>query len=218
MPNGLSNQPKLSHGALIDIDPQMLPPLVLQFQFNPDALHRKRGIQLRDSAARQGHEGRAPASQSLGEAQATLTNPEIITLDIRLDATDRLEQGDPTTQRFGVLPELSTLELMTTPRPPSPFLDQLGLSSDFGFSGQEATPVLVFVWGRYRVYPCRITELTINEAEHSPDLAPTRVIASVSLQVLESANPFTQYAASARLLALQSFAPGRNPIRSLINF
>lgn len=217
MINGLSNQPKLSKGALVDIDPQIVPPLLVQFQFNPETLQRRRSISLRDPAARQGHEGRSPADQSLGEAQSTLSDPETITMDIRLDATDRLEQGDLATQRFGVLPELSALELMATPRPSSPFTAQLGLSVDLGFSGQEATPVLVFVWGRYRVYAVRLTELSINETEHGPDLNPIRVIASVTLQVLEGANPFTRFAAAQRLLALRSAVSGRNPVRSLIN-
>jgi hypothetical protein len=217
MPNGLSNQPRLSKGALVDIDPLIVPPLLVQFQFNPETIQRRRSIDLRDPAPRQGHETGAPVDQTLGETQATLTNPEIITMDIRLDATDRLEQGDLATQQFGVLPELSALELMATPRAPSPFTAQLGLSAGFGFSGQEATPVLVFVWGRYRVYAVRLTELSINETEHSPALNPTRVIASVTLQVLQGANVFTQFTAAQRALALRSVVSGRNPIRSLIN-
>jgi hypothetical protein len=217
MPNGLANQPKLAKGALVDIDQQVVPPLVVQFQFNPESIQRRRSITLREPAARQGHENLAPASQALGEAQATLSDPETITLDIRLDATERLEQGDPATRRFGVLPELSALEMMGTPRPPSPFSAQLGLSADFGFGGQEATPVLVFVWGRYRVFPVRLTELSINETEYSPALNPTRVIASVTLQVLEGANVYSRFATAQRIAALQSLVSGRNPIRSLIN-
>jgi hypothetical protein len=217
MPNGLSNQPKLSKGALVDIDPQIVPPLIVQFQFNPETIQRRRSITLRDPTPRQGHESMSPDDEALGEAQATLSDPEIISLDIRLDATDRLEQGDPATIQFGVLPELSALELMATPRPPSPFSAQLGLSDSFGFSGQEATPVLVFVWGRYRAYAVRLTELSISETEHSPALNPTRVIASVTLQVLEGANVYTRFAASQRALALRSAVGGRNLIRSLIN-
>jgi hypothetical protein len=217
VPNGLSNQPRLSKGALVDIDPAIVPPVLVQFQFNPETIQRRRSIMLREPAAREGHERLAPPGQTLGEAQATLTNPETITMEIRLDATDRLEQGDPATQLLGVLPELSALELMATPRPPSPFTAQLGLSADFGF-GQEATPVLVFVWGRFRVYAVRITELGFHETEYSAELNPTRVIASVTLQVLEGANAFTRFAAAQRAIALGAVVTGRNPLRSLINF
>lgn len=217
MPNGLSNQPRLSKGALVDIDPLIQPPLLVQFQFNPESLQRRRTITLRDTAPQRGHETSAPASQALGEAQATPSDPEIISIDIRLDATDRLEQGDPATLQFGVLPDLAGLEMMATPRPPSPFTTQLGLSADLGFSGQEATPVLVFVWGRYRVSAVRITELSIQETEHSPALNPTRVIASVTLQVLAGANVFTRFAAAQRALAFSRAVSGRNPVRSLLN-
>jgi len=217
MPNGLANQPRLSKGALVDIDPQIGLPLNVQFQFNPETLQRRRSITLREPAPRQGHESLAPLGQTLGEAQATLTNPETISMDIRLDATDRLETSDPATLRFGVLPELSALEAMATPRAPSPLSAQLGVLAGFGFGGQEATPVLVFVWGRYRVFAVRLTELSINETEYSPTLNPTRVIASVSLQVLEGANVFSRFAAAQRALALASAVTGRNPIRSLVN-
>jgi hypothetical protein len=217
MLNGLFNQPKLSKGALVDIDPQIGPPLIVQFQFNPETLQRRRSVTLREPVPRQGHESLAPVGQTLGEAQATMTNPETIAMDIRLDATDRLEEGDPATLQFGVLPELSALEAMATPRAPSPLAAQLGVSAGFGFGGQEATPVLVFVWGRFRVYAVRLTELSINETEYSPALNPTRVIASVSLQVLEAGNVFSRFAAAQRALAMASVVPGRNPIRSLIN-
>lgn len=216
MPNGLSNQPRLSKGALVDLDLEIVPPLLVQFQFNPETIQRRRSINLRPPAALEGHETLAQQGQTLGETQVTLTNPEVITMEIRLDATDRLEQGDPATQQRGVLPDLSALELMATPRPPSPFAAQLGLSADFGF-GQEATPVLVFVWGRFRVYAVRITELGFHETEYSAELNPTRVIASVTLQVLESANTFTRFAAAQRAIALRAPVIGRNPFRSLIN-
>lgn len=211
------NQPRLTKGALVDIDPMIVPPLIVQFQFNPETIQRKKTISLRDPSPLKGHEDRAPLGQTLGEAQSTTTSPETIAIDIRLDASDRLEQADPATRQFGVLPDLSALELMATPRPPSPFFAQLGLSSDLGFSGQDATPVLVFVWGRFRVFAVRITDLTINETEHSPDLNPTRVIASLSLQVLEGANVYTRFAAGQRAIALQAAVSGRNPLRSLIN-
>lgn len=217
MASGLTNQPKLSKGALVDIDPRVAPPLIVQFQFNPETLQRRRSIALREPAPRVDHQDQAPADQSIGQAQATLATPETISLDIRLDATDRLEQGDPATRRYGVLPELSALELMAMPRAASPLASLLGLSAEFGFGGQEATPVLVFVWGRSRAYAVRLTELAINETEFSAALDPTRVIASVTLQVLEAGNVYSRFVAAQRLLALQSAVTGRNPVRSLIN-
>jgi hypothetical protein len=217
MPNGLANSPKLTRGALVDIDVSVVPPLFVPFQFNPETVQRRRSVSVRDPGALQGHAQLAPAGQTLGEAQSTVTEPETISFDIRLDATERLEQGDPLTGRFGVLPELSALEMMGTPRAATPFAAQLGLSGDFGFGGKEATPVVVFVWGRYRVYPVRLTELSISETEYDPALNPTRVIASVTLQVLEGGNVYSRFTAARRVTALLSLASARPSLRSLIN-
>ena len=215
MPNGLTNQPRLLKGALVDIDRTAIPPVIVPFQFNPESIQRRRSTTLREPAARQGHEHQAPPGQSLGEAQTTLSQPETISLDIRLDATDGLESGDPITGRYGVLPALAALEAMTVPRSQSLFGAQLGVSSDFGFGGQESTPVLAFVWGRHRVYPVRLTELVINETEHSPTLSPTRVVASVTMQVLEGANVYTRFTTAQRTAALRLLS-GRD-LRSIIN-
>jgi hypothetical protein len=215
MPNGLSHQPKLLKGALVDIDRMAVPPLIVSFQFNPETIQRRRSTTIREPAARQGHEHQTPASQGLGEAQSTLAQPEVITMDIRLDATDGLDSGDPVTGRYGVLPALSALEAMTMPRARSFFGAQIPLSADFGFGGQESTPVIAFVWGRHRVYPVRLTELVINETEHSPTLSPTRVIASVTLQVLEGANVYARFTTAQRSLAMQLLS-GRD-VRSIIN-
>jgi hypothetical protein len=217
MPNGLTNQPRLTRGALVDIDLTVVPPLFVPFQFNPETVQRRRSVSVRDTAALQGHAQTAPPGQTLGESQSTTTDAETISFDIRLDATERLGEGDPLTGRFGVLPELSALEMMSTPRASTPFAAQLGLSGDFGFGGRETTPVVVFVWGRFRVYPVRLTELSINETEYDPALNPTRVIASVTLQVLEGGNVYSRFTTARRVAALTSLVSGRTSIRSLIN-
>jgi len=218
MASGLNNQPKLRRGALVDIDPNIAPPLIVQFQFNPETLQRSRSVTIRDPGPREGREAEAPAGQQLGEAQATPSDPETISLDIRFDATDRLEQGDLVTRQFGVLPELAALEMMAAPRAPLPLAASLGLSGHVGLGGQQQTPVLVFVWGRFRTMAVRLTQLSIQETEFSAQLDPTRVIASVTLRVEEGANVYTKFSAAQRLLALRN-APSSalGVIRSLLN-
>lgn len=217
MPSGLSNQPRLLKGALVDLDATAFPPLIVAFQFNPETIQRRRTATIREPAARVGREHQAPPGQSLGEAQTTITQPETISLDIRLDATDGLETGDPVTIRYGVLPALSALEMMTTPRARTFLGGIVDLSGDFGFGGREATPVLAFVWGRHRVFPVRLTELSINETEYSPTLSPTRVVASVSMQVLEGANAYTSFTASQRATAVLSLSNAADLARSIVN-
>ena len=154
----------------------------------------------------------------MGEAQTTLTNPETISLDIRLDATDALEAGDPVAGQFGVLPALSALEMMIMPRSETIFGGVLGLSANFGFGDRQSTPVLIFVWGRQRIYPVRLTDVNIQEVEFNPNLNPTRVIAAVSMQVLAGANPFYRFTQVQReLLAGENLVNAPALARSVIN-
>jgi hypothetical protein len=195
---GLSRQPRLLKGALVDSNVLAVPPLVVPFQFNPERLTRRRSVRLQAPASRRGREEEAPADESLGDAQTTQTAPETISLDVRLDATDALEAGDPVAEEFGVLPALSSLELMITPRSDTLLSGRLGLSTDFGFGDRRSIPALLFVWGRYRVIPVRLTDLTIQEVEYTANLSPSRVIVSVSLQVLGGTGAFQRFVQAER--------------------
>ena len=218
VPGGLSNQPRLVKGALVDVEVLSVPPLIVPFQFNPESIQRRLSASLRDPAARQGRDRHTPLGQSLGEGQNTLAQPETISLDIRLDATDALEAGSTQAARLGVLPAMSALEMMITPRSQSMFGGVLGMSASFGFGDRDATPVLVFVWGRHRVYPVRLTELSINETEYSPDLSPIRVIATVSMQVLGGPNAFNAFTVGQReVLAGLNLGAAASRARTIIN-
>ena len=218
MASGYSNQPKLLRGALVDSNLLAFPPLIVPFQFNPETMHRRRSAMVLNSAARQGREQQTPRTEAMGEAQTTLAQSESLTMDIRLDATDALEQGDAVAGQFGVLPALSALEMMIIPRAQSLFAGVLGLSADFGFGDRLSTPVLIFVWGRQRIYPVRLTDLSINEQEYNPSLCPTRVTVTVSMQVLEGANPFFLFTEAQReLLAGLNLLNVGNLARSIIN-
>ncbi len=218
MSSGLSNQPRLLKGALVDSNVLAFPPLIVPFQFNPDKLTRRRSVRVQSPRSRQGREETTPEAESLGEAQTTLTNPETITLDVRLDATDALEAGDPLAGEFGVLPALSALEMMITPRAESLFGGVLGLAADFGFGDRQSTPVLIFVWGRQRIYPVRLTDVNIQEVEFNPNLNPTRVIAGISMQVLSGSNPFFIFTQAQReLLAGTNLIAAPDLARSVFN-
>jgi len=218
MASGYSNQPKLLKGALIDSNLLAFPPLIVPFQFNPETIQRRRSATVRDPAAQQGREQQTKSSESLGASQTTMAPPETLTMDIRLDATDALESGDPIAGEFGVLPALSALELMIIPRAQSLFAGLLGLSANFGFGSRQQTPVLIFVWGRQRIYPVRLTDLSINEQEYNPNLNPTRVTATVSMVVLEDTNPFFLFTEAQReLLAALNLTAAPNLARSIVN-
>jgi hypothetical protein len=218
MAGGFSNQPKLLKGAFVDSNLLAFPPLIVPFQFNPDRLTRRRSTRIQSPRSRRGLEEDLPEEEALGEAQTTLTEPETITMDIRLDAADAMEAGDPVAGEFGVLPALSALEMMITPRSESFFGGLLGLSTGFGFGDRQSTPVLIFVWGRQRLYPVRLTDLNIEEVEYLPNLNPTRVIAGVSLQVIGGNNPFYRFTQAQReLLAGVNLVNARDLTRTLVN-
>jgi hypothetical protein len=216
--SGLPNQPRLLKGAFVDSNLLAFPPLIVPFQFNPEQLTRRRSARIQMPASRAGREETTPESRGMGEAQTTQTVPETISMDIRLDATDALEAGDPVAGEFGVLPALSALELMITPRSETFFGGLLGLSTDFGFGDRKSIPVLVFVWGRQRIYPVRLTELNIQEVEYNPNLTPTRVVVGVSVQVIAGANPFNRFTEAQReLLAALSLRNAPDITRSIVN-
>jgi len=219
MASGLSNQPKLLKGAFVDSNLLAFPPLIVPFQFNPEKLSRRKTANIQTPRSRRGTEERTPADQSLGEAQSTSTHPETISMDIRLDATDALEKGDPIAGEFGVLPALSALEMMITPRSESFFGGLLGLSANFGFGDRTSTPVLIFVWGRQRIYPVRLTSLDIQEVEYNPNLNPTRVTVSTSLQVIGGNNPFYLFTQAQReILAALNLLNAPDLAHSIVNF
>ncbi|MFI9561185.1 hypothetical protein [Nonomuraea endophytica] len=189
---GLSNQPRLLKGALVDTESFASPPLIVPFQFNPESLTRRKSVSIPAPPSRRGREESTPEDQSL-EVQNTVTVPETILMQIRLDATDALERGDSVAAQFGVLPALSSLELMITPRSETPLGGLAELVSDFGFGDRRATPVLIFVWGRQRLFPVRLTQMDIEEVEYNANLSPSRVIVGVALQVLGGGNRFQRF-------------------------
>jgi len=193
MPSGPTNTPKLLKGALVDSNILAVPPLIVAFQFNPETITRRRCATLRDPKARMANPSGTPPTEAMGEAQTTIVPPEAISLDVRLDATDAMAEGDRVAGTLGVLPALSALEMMITPRAQSLFGGRLKLAANFGFGSRQDTPVLIFVWGRQRVLPVRLTDMNIQEAEYNPLLNPTRVTVGLSLQVLEGANPFYRF-------------------------
>ena len=192
MAGSFPNSPRLTKGALVDTNIVSVPPLVVPFQFNPEQVTRRRSASIQESPARVGRERFRPLHESFGETQTVVTGPETISLEVRLDATDRLERGDGLAAQYGVLPALSALELMITPRAETFFGGLLELSLDHGLGDRSNPPVLVFVWGS-RVDAVRITDMTITEVEYRPNLAPSRVTVGLDLHVLSGPNPFSQF-------------------------
>ena len=115
--------------------------------------------------------------------------------DVRLDATDKLNDGDTITEQFGIAPQLSTLELMVYPKDESLLGTAvgalLGKRKGFSFTRGANPPLILFIFGRKRVLPVNINSINITETEFSTDLNPMRATVAVKLTVIEGKNaPF----------------------------
>jgi Contractile injection system tube protein len=222
MSGGFSNQPKILRGAFVELGIS-LPPLIVVFQFNPLMITRTRTAWSYPPETPQG----SGANQNMGlfsqismdslldvrRGQTINVREETLSFEIRLDATDKLNEGDSLTEEFGISPQLSTLELMMVPKGDSllggAVSALLGSSENsFAFSDDAKNPpVLLFIWGRKKVMPINITNMTIKEEEFSTDLNPIRASVSVSLEVIEGPNaPFLYTKALKEVMSLLNLA------------
>ena len=206
MSDGFPNKPRILRGAFVEFG-LSLPPLFVVFQFNPVQLTRNRGLTFSFPGAPTqppGGGGPAPAAPSrtlrqfhgdfsnlldLQKQQLVTVQEQTIGFDIRLDATDRLDEGDTITEQFGIAPQLSTLELMANPKEESllgaAVSALLGKPKGFSFTRGANPPLVLFVFGRKRVLPVNINSMNITETEFSTDLNPIRATIAVNLTVIE---------------------------------
>ena len=202
---------RVTKGALVEYG-LSLPPLALVFDFNPQHLSRTRSITLRS--------GSTPGARSYDfllptetprVSQGVSVQPESFTLDILLDATDRMKDGEPIATRLGVQPELDTLRSMVEPKSQGPggvqLLSSLGLGAERAFRRDEHASVLLFVWGG-QVLPVFLTSVRVDEKEFLPSLVPYRANVGLTLQVIEGNNPF-YLAEKARQLVGAALSFGR---------
>jgi hypothetical protein len=221
MTNGNPLKPRILHGAFVEYG-LSVPPRFVAFQFNPVQLSRSRSLsysmpsastpaQSAETGARSStpppplrelHRAAQYADlDKLRDDQQVTIQEESISLELRLDASERLAHGDIVAEQFGIGPELATLELMVVPKDEggmgaaleSALSQLLGAAQGFSFTKGTKPPLILFVWGRQRVLPVNITALNITETEFSTTLQPIRATASVTLSVIEGPNPLYNY-------------------------
>jgi hypothetical protein len=205
MSDGFPNKPRILRGAFVEFG-LSLPPLFVVFQFNPVQLTRNRALTFSfpgtPSQSKSG--GQPPAAPArtlrqfhgglfslldLQKKQLVTVQEQTIGFDIRLDATDKLNEGDTITEQFGIAPQISTLELMVYPKEESRLgaavSALLGKPKGFSFTQGANPPLILFVFGRKRVLPVNINSMNITETEFSANLNPIRATITVSLTVIE---------------------------------
>jgi hypothetical protein len=228
MADGFPNKPKILRGAFVEFG-LSLPPLVVVFQYNPLQLTRNRSLSfavptpppapagrrtapptLPTRSLRQFH-GQFSDLLDLQKQQLVSVQEQSIGFDIRLDATDKLNEGDAITEQFGIAPQLATLEQMVYPKDESLLGAALGAllggSKGFSFSRGANPPLILFIFGRKRVLPVNINSMNITESEFSTDLNPIRASVAVNLTVIEGKSvPYLYSKAMSEAMSLVNLA------------
>lgn len=180
-------EPSYLRGAFAAYQPRALlqdPPQLIPFRFNPEKLERTLdvnsglgdgGMELTGTSTEPGKgNNRKPDSRS-----GSLT--ESFTVHLLFDFDDRHASMKVLPPELGIAPEIAALELLIEPV-------ELELTKgDAKTAPRSARPTVLFIWGRTRVLPVRITSLTINETLFNAELNPTRAEAHVGLEVLSEA-------------------------------
>ena len=94
-----------------------LPPLVLQFKFNPTTLSRTRSVEINLGSApgvNRVYDFASP-SETPRVAQGVQMQAEEFSISTLFDATDAMAEGDPVAGTLGIGPELDTLRTMLEP-------------------------------------------------------------------------------------------------------
>lgn len=185
---------KVTRGVLVEYA-LAIPPLAVVFDFNPQTITRSRSITIStgNTAATRGGYDFALPTETPRAAQGVSMEPESFSIIILLDATDRMNDGEPVATAVGIQPEIDTLRSMVEPKSQGPggvqLLSSLGLGGDSAVTNREFASVLLFIWGM-RILPVFLTSVRIEEKAHLPSLLPYRAEATLEMQVIESSNPF----------------------------
>ena len=160
--------------ALLDPDSGALQRLIA-LQYNPDTLTRTLTP-------------KAPGETTDRSEALRLKGPpvETIKLEAEIDVVDLLDEGDGTAESAGIAPQLAALETIVYPTSA-----QLQATDAKARSGTlEIAAVIsslaLFIWGRHRVVPVRITEFSITEEAFDPALNPIRAKVSLGMRVLST--------------------------------
>ncbi len=178
-------RPKVQKGALVVYQsqtPGSQASKIIVFQFNPDQMRRALAHRAPPAPAGQANTGTAK------EDALRVAGPpvETITISVDLNAADQLESPDdnPIVAENGLHPALATLEMLMYP--PTQSAQQMQEQASQGKSQVQllALPLVLFVWGKSRVVPVKLTSFSVTEDAFDSRLNPISVKVDLSMQVL----------------------------------
>jgi hypothetical protein len=187
----------LLKGALVSFTPTFLVPMpnVTVFQYNPETLtHTWNQPDRGASAAAPGTEAGNPlAVPGMPGEDFSLT----VIFDASQDIADNVPISAQLAEVSGFYTRLAALEMLLYPVTGGAMSQLLGqASAALGLGGSSSTtrtvpdstvPVVLFVWGPFRIVPVRVTGLTITEKLYDQLLNPIHAEVQLKLRVLTPA-------------------------------
>ena len=188
---GYSRSPRLLKGAIIAFRPPVPIPDVIPFQINPESLQRT--LEAKTSEAEAGVETFRLAGAP----------KEVIKVEAVFDAADDLEKMVPSVVAMGLYPRLAQLETLLYPQVATVIANAILLKLGTVEILPATGPFLVFIWGKSRIVPVKLTSLSITEEAYDPNLNPILAKVSMDLTVLSYSDLQSSHPGYAMFLAHQ---------------
>jgi hypothetical protein len=146
---------------------------IIPLQYNPESLTRSFQVQAPGEGA-----DRSEALRLRGLSVETLK------VEAAIDAADLVGTGEENLDELGIHPQLAVLEGLI-----QPLAEQLQSNNELAKLGTleivpMQSPLVLFVFGKNRVVPVQVTELSVTEEAFDPNLNPLRAKVSLGLRVI----------------------------------
>lgn len=165
--------PRTLRGAIVGLDIFNPASSVIVFQYNPESLSRTIDPRIGSEEGSRSERLRLKGAPK-----------ETISAEIFIDATDQLEKQDPFTTRLGIYPQLSALEMLVYPKSPLVIANTVLAAAGSISIIPPLSPLTLFAWGRFRIVPVVMSQISITEEAHDVNLNPIRARVSLSMRVL----------------------------------
>lgn len=180
---------KFMHGALLEYGTtaNVEQPNVIVFQFNPETMTH---------SWTQPEPEKVKDAKSAGNPLAAKGIPgESFSFTIAMDANETLADGKPESQNLagesGIYSRLAALEMLLFPVDVKKGTKLMGTALIPKPSEDKKqkipamqVPTVLFSWGKNRILPVRVTNLSISETLYDTNLNPIHAKAQLSLRVL----------------------------------
>ncbi len=182
MSSEFPRSPKLMKGALVAFESEFLGPIpnIIVFQYNPGQLSRSLANRVPETDSRNVGAAREDAQRLQGPPVET------INITVELDASDQLAEPltHPHTVLFGLHPALAALELLLYPSSSQVLSNALLTQMGTAQIAPENVPLVLFVWGKSRVLPVRLTSFSVTEQAFDQQLNPTQAQVELGMRVM----------------------------------